>query len=73
MLSMRYWEEIDQSKTNEIGEFSFVINLKGDYKLEWNIEGNETSEKEYVKDFEGRKYIKIVHQNRFGRTPIWDR
>ena len=73
LLSMRNWEEIDQTKTNDNGAFFFLIKLKGDYKLEWNIDGNETSEKAYIKDFTGKEYIEVTHENKYGKKPIWDR
>ena len=72
LFSMRGWERIAMTKTDEHGFFSFKINETGPYEVRWNPEGRVVSHEFSVAEFDGRKYIEIFHQNREKEVYPWD-
>ena len=64
LFSMRGWEQIAETKTDESGRFIFEVSARGPFEIRWNLESFFTSQWFYIEDFEGSKNVQIFYVER---------
>tara|TARA_B100000768_G_C11115047_1_gene305010 strand:+ start:359 stop:757 length:399 start_codon:yes stop_codon:yes gene_type:complete len=71
LFSMRNWEEVASVETTESGFFTFEFNESGPYEVRWNPEQLVVAHEFSIVDFDGKKHVEILHENREKKTYPW--
>lgn len=72
LFSMRGWEKVGAVKTDENGYFKFEVSESGPYQIRWNPESDIIPHEFPVSDFEGKKYVEILHKDKKEKIYPWD-